>query len=107
MCYVLANCDVMSKLIKQTKWEDFVADLAEAGGQGWSTDQWYLTTLLNSYDKTISLNRGWNSAGCAYNRLDRIGWKYSKDELKEFYDAHLPRPFKGNEKTINEFIEAL
>jgi hypothetical protein len=107
MCYVLANAEVMSKLISQTTWEDFVKDLAEAGGQGWSTDQWYLTTLLDSYNQTISLQRGWNSAGCADNRLDRIGWVYNKDEIKNFYDAHLPKPYKSNENKIKEFRDLL
>jgi hypothetical protein len=107
MCYILANNAVMSSLIKFDTWEDFCKTLAAAGGQGWSTDQWYLTQILNDYHKTISLQRGWNSAGCAYNRLDRIGWNYDVSKAKNFYDAHLPRPYKGNEEIIKKLVDAI
>ena len=109
MCYILANNKVMSELIKYDTWEQFVIDLAERCGQGWSTDQWYLTQLLNSYNNTISLKRGFNSNGQAHNRLDRDGWKYNADFITAglVYDAHLPKPYKQNEKLIKDLYNLL
>lgn len=105
MCYVLANNNIMSVLIKHNTWEEFCTDLAEKGGHGWSTDQWHLTQLIKDYPKLVSLKRGWNSAGCADNRLDRIGWNYTVEQAKKFYDAHLPKPYKENKELIDNFIK--
>lgn len=107
MCYILANNVIMSNLIKYDTWTEFAIDLAEQGAQGWSTDQWYITQLLNNYPRTVSLKRGWNSAGCADNRLDRIGWNFNSDIIRKgmVYDAHLPRPYNENVKLIQELYD--
>lgn len=107
MCYILANTKVMSSLIKEETWEQFVLHLADIGGQGWSTDQWHVTNLLNSYDKVVSLNRGWNSAGQANNRLDRIDWNYDNATVKNYYDAHLPQPYMKNKELIANFLQCV
>jgi hypothetical protein len=104
MCYILANDKTMKELIPHHTWEEFVIDLAEKGGHGWSTDQWYFTKIINQYDqsKVVRLSRGWNEGGAAFNRLDRLYWRYDENEVKAglVYDAHLLRPFKSNENEI-------
>jgi hypothetical protein len=107
MCYVLANSKVMSSLIKQPTWEEFVREVVIRGGQeSGNADQWWLTNLLNSYDNVVSLNRGWNSAGCALNRLDREHWQYDPDDVRSgrLYDAHLPRPYANFKKEIEDLL---
>src|ERR1017187_7515866 len=82
MCYVLANTGIMSRLIAQSTWEEFVLEVARRGGQeSGNADQWWLTRLLDSYGRVVKLKRGWNSAGCALNRLDRESWGYKPEDV--------------------------
>jgi hypothetical protein len=107
MCYILANDKVMKGLIEQDTWEEHVAYLLQNCGEGWGTDQWYVTKICKAYDKTVKLNRGWNSAGVATNRLDRIGWNYKDARAKEFYDAHLLRPYNDHKEAIDKLVSLI
>lgn len=124
-CYILANSGVMSKLIKETTWEEFIRKRAEETGQGWGGDQFYLGELLHGcgnwppdpnktvhnepYPKTVRLNRGWNEAGEAYNRLDRNTWRYQDHQIIEqkLYDAHLLRPYSDHKQEIDKLLSLI
>jgi hypothetical protein len=107
MCYILGNSKVMSDLIQYDSWESFVRNLASDGGEGWSTDQWYMTKILDGYKNTVKLNRGWNSAGVADRRIDRIDWRYKEEDVKKYIDAHLPRPYLSHVPEISKLINLL
>jgi hypothetical protein len=106
MCYVLANSKVMGSLIEQTTWEEFVLEIAKRGGQeSGNQDQWWVTRLLDSYDKVVKLKRGWSSAGEALNRLDRNRWEYKPEDVGvTLYDAHLPRPYAEHQEEIKKLL---
>jgi hypothetical protein len=105
MCYILGNNETVSNLIPYETWEEFVRELAAAGGQGWSTDQWYMTKILTEYKNTVKLNRGWNSAGVADKRIDRINWRYN--DPNDYIDAHLLRPYLEHKNEIEKLWTAL
>lgn len=107
MCYILANDKVMKGLITQETWEEYVAYLLQNCGEGWGTDQWLITKICKEYGNLVKLKRGWNSAGVATNRLDRIGWFYSDSQAKHFYDAHLLRPFNDHKEAIDKLINCI
>jgi hypothetical protein len=107
MCYILANSEVIKPLIEQETWPEFVAWLVQNCGEGWSTDQWHITKICKEYGNLVKIKRGWNSAGVATNRLDRIGWEYNCENAKNFYDAHLLRPYSENKEKINHFISCI
>lgn len=103
LCYVLANSKVMGTLITQSTWEEFVTEIASRGGQeSGNQDQWWLTRLLDSYDKVVKLKRGWSRSGEALNRLDRNNWDLTRPDL---YDAHLLRPYAHFKKEIGALME--
>jgi hypothetical protein len=107
MCYVLANDRVMAPLIYGTTWEEFVRYLLQNCGEGWGTDQWCLTKICKEYGNLVKLKRGWDSGGVATNRLDRIGWRYDCENAKNFYDAHLLRPYNEHKGSIDKFISCI
>lgn len=109
MCYILANCKIMNGLLEHETWEDFVRWMVYQTGEGWSGDQWYITQLLNKYENVVRLSRGWNEAGCANNRLDRLDWRFNDADVKEgrIYDAHLLRPYEPNTVEINRLLNLI
>lgn len=106
ICYVLANSAVMAPLIEQPDWETFVRDLAQRGGEGWFTDQWWLTKLMEQHGKIACINRGFGTNGAADRRLDRRVGGYREEDLREgkFVDAHLPRPFHRYREEIERLV---
>jgi hypothetical protein len=111
MCYILANSNVMAPLIAQETWEEFVKYLADVSGQGWSCDQWHITTLIMKYDqeKVVRLKRQWTEGGGAFNRIDRTDWRYDKEMMEKgyYYDAHLLRPYSEHKEEIDKLIAAI
>ena len=109
ICYVLASSAVMRPLIVQPTWEAFVQVLARYGGQGWFTDQWWLTKLLEKHGDVVSLPRGWGLNGVADNRLDRRAWGYTDKDVREgkYFDAHLPRPFHRFRGEIERLLSVM
>jgi len=123
-CYILGNCGIMSSLIKESSWEDFIRARAEETGQGWGGDQFYLGEILHGcgnyppdpnkmvhnkpYEHAISLTRGFNSAGEAFNRLDRINWKYNPYQVgTKLYDAHCLRPYLQHKDEIDKLYNLI
>jgi hypothetical protein len=107
MCYILANDKVMKGIIKQETWGEFAAYLLQNCGQGWGTDQWFMTKSCKEYGNLVKLNRGWNSGGVANKRLDRIGWDYRCENAKDFIDCHLLRPYNENKEKIDNLISCI
>jgi hypothetical protein len=103
MCYILANNKTMSNLIKYNSWEEFVTTLAKVYNQSWHTDQIYLTKIIDQFSDTISLTRGFNSSGVAHRRLDRVDWP-ERVNVMNYFDCHLPKPYRGNEIVIEQLL---
>jgi hypothetical protein len=109
MCYVLANSEVMRPLIIHNTWQEFVLDIAEKSGEGWSADQWHLTKMIGLHPGLVKLERGWNSGGGAYNRLDRNDWRYDANDVSsgKLYDSHLLRPYKQHKEEIDKLYNLI
>lgn len=107
MCYIVTDAEIFSEFINTKDWSQWIVEMANLHDQSWSTDQIVLTSILNAYAKTIHLKRGWNDAGIANNRIDRISWYYSRKLLEkgEYYDAHLLRPYCHNESEIDILLK--
>lgn len=107
MCYIISDADIFSKFISEKEWSKWIVQMAELYDQSWSTDQIILSWILDNYPKTVHLKRGWNDAGIANNRIDRLAWFYSIKALEkgEYFDAHLLRPYSQNESEIDLLLK--
>ncbi len=66
-----------------------------------------LVKICKEYGNLVILKRGWDSGGVANNRLDRIGWVYQDENAKNFFDAHLLRPYSEHKERINHFTRCI
>ena len=110
MCYNIAKPENFIDVLKiDSSWENYVLKLVNLK-LGWSTDQLYLYSMINSYDKKEKIvlhNRGYN--GFANNRIDRAIWRYDPNMvINEYYiDSHLLRPYKQYKEEIDNLIKLL
>lgn len=101
MCYLSAFGQTLAETVldyKNETWPDFVRRL-QGLGQGWNTDELYVTQRINSSPfEIVKYSRGWDY-GRARNRLDRIAWAFDKNT--HYIDAHCPRPYSQHRSLID------
>ncbi len=73
---------------------------------GWCTDELVLTAALKEWHRktgrVVCLNLG------KARHIDKLDWHFHKKELQDKYvGAHLPRPFKENQKAIMKLVRLL
>lgn len=108
-CYMLANSKLMKPIIGHDNWQDFAKELADNTGQGWGAEQWWFEEATKKAPKVAHLKRGFNSAGIAHRRLDRISWNYRDEDVKAgvYYDAHLLRPYSEHKQAIDHLFSLI
>lgn len=116
MCYILAESGLFSSLIKADNWVDFLDEATynphaplQKDKILYSSDQSPLKIIVDRHTDVVHLHRGFNQFGMADNRIDRIDWRYDEQKviMEKYYDAHLLRPYKGNEEKINKLASLL
>lgn len=111
MCYISAKgktFDEILQLSRYNNFENFCRSLIKRG-QGWNTDELFFGEYVNKFkdqNRIVKLNRGWSN-GRADWRIDRIYWEYNTEEIDNYIDSHLLRPYSNYKEIIDKLIEDL
>jgi hypothetical protein len=100
MCYILGNSAVLSDVFKLNgTFEEFTNRVISLN----LWDESYLDYTIDApsmpYPR-IHINRPPNNA-----RLDRLNWSYNENNIANYIDAHLLRPYKDYKDKIDRLIE--
>lgn len=108
-CYFVGSNKLISTLIEEDTWQEFITKRAAETGQVWGSDQWYLEQLIAKHDDVVHLTRGFNDSGIADKRIDRVNWSYNSEDVMHgaYYDAHLLRPYSQYKKEIDQLYSLL
>ena len=79
--------------------------------QGWGTDELFFGEKIDKFkdqNRIIKLNRGWIQ-GRALNRIDRVAWSYSKEDVykEKYIDCHSLRPYSKYKTLIDKMLDDL
>jgi hypothetical protein len=74
----------------------------------WSCDEFYFTEMIkkSGFEKIIKLNRGWVD-NRAVNRIDRVKWEWSEEQIGEYIDCHSIRPYIENKEEIEKLKKVI
>ncbi len=118
MCYYVAHGSTFEKMFSNKTWEQFLDKIVKydfnakklgfqlpqhlQDKQLWFSDELFLFSEITKNNLKISLN---NKIISDHERLDREQLLSSKMEnIQNFIDCHMPRPFSLYEKQINYLI---
>ena len=112
MCYLVAKGSTFNEILgisERTTWDDFILSMKEFS-RGYGIDQKYFYGRFQKWEEKneryIALNRGWIGGKIAEKRLDRVNWPENYS-INDYYDCHLPIPFKENETRCSELFKKL
>jgi len=114
MCYLAGKGNTFNEILginENTSWESFMLSMKKAN-HGYGTDQQYFYSKYLQWDgkvnRYVGMRRGWIDGKIARNRLDKVRWPEKHDYIaEEFFDCHLPLPFKDNLHKCNELFKKL
>jgi len=109
MCYHASKGKNYKKILNApNSFQEYVSFLWSKSRDRWFDEDYFSACLNKTNDiEKIYLKRGWSSAWHANHRIDRNEWSYDVNNIDDYIDSHLPRPYIKHKDEIDKLAKIL